>query len=103
MKAAPLAARWVRFSFASISLGLTLGLAACGGGNSSTESEGSSASNKALSAVSTASGASVIAVTKVSETRVSRTVYDYVFKVTVQNGNLAQMGVLVSIPIQRDR
>ena len=97
MKAAPLAARWVRFSFASVSLALTLGLAACGGGNPSAEGDGNSAPKKAISAVNTASSASVIAVTKVSETRVSRTVYDYVFKVTVQNGNLAQIGILANL------
>ena len=96
MKAPQLGANWVRLSFGAIGLALTLGLAACGGGGSTNDAGTVDATKQALSAV-VAPGVSVIAVTKVSETRVSRTVYDYVFKVTVQNGNLAQMGVTANL------
>ena len=96
MKALQFGANWVRLSFGAIGLALTIGLAACGGGGSTNEAGTVDATKQALSAV-VAPGVSVIAVTKVSETRVSRTVYDYVFKVTVQNGNLAQMGVTANL------
>ena len=95
MKAAQSRSNWVRHLFGAIGLTLTLGLAACGGG--STEENGTAAATKhALSAV-VAPSVSVIAVTKVSETRVSRTVYDYVFKVTVLNGLVPHAAVVATL------
>ncbi|MEF7615521.1 gamma-glutamyltransferase [Aquincola sp. MAHUQ-54] len=74
-------------------------LAACGGG-----SDGSAASAAAAGegqafalAVADTAGASVVSLTKVSETRVDRTVFDYVFKVTVRNGGTAQSGIVATL------
>ena len=96
MNALQIGARWARLSFRTVGLALTLGLVGCGGGDSATADNGAFATKRALSAT-TAPGAAVVAVIKVSETRVSRTVYDYVFKVSVQNGTLAQLGVAANL------
>lgn len=71
-------------------------LAACGGGGASTDRSPLDARESAL-AVAPQSSASVVSLTKVSETRISRTVFDYVFKITVQNGPIAQTGVVASL------
>jgi gamma-glutamyltranspeptidase/glutathione hydrolase len=75
-------------------------LSACGGGQPEGGSAQAQASGeraqalaaKGTEAISTAS-ASVVAVTQLAERRVNRTVYDYDFKVTVQNGSVAQSGI----------
>ncbi|MBQ5946806.1 N-acetylmuramoyl-L-alanine amidase [Massilia sp. ST3] len=69
-------------------LGAALGLVACGGG----QEPGSAAMNKSAAATVAATGASVTGLNKVSEVRVGRTVYDYVFKVNVSNTGPALSG-----------
>ena len=74
--------RWLRRAFL---LCIVLGLASCGGGDSQ-----GSGSNQAMQAgIIDVPAPSVIVtgITKVSETRVSRTVYDYVFQVTFKNNS----------------
>ena len=105
MKGASLATRGLRVSSASVfvSMSLILGLASCGGGTEAVPGETTVASSKMLSAVTEAAavsvvtGANVIALTKISETRISRTVYDYVFKVSIQNGPIPQTRVLATL------
>ena len=62
-------------------------LSACGGGGTGPDaSAGAPAIHRLQITTSVSPSVTVVAVTKLSETRVSRTVYDYVFKITVQNG-----------------
>lgn len=61
---------------------------ACGGGDEATARQAEAATTQAKAQAVIAPQAdpvSVVAITKVSETRVSRTVYDYVFKVSFKN------------------
>ncbi|UDF35682.1 UNVERIFIED_ORG: hypothetical protein LHJ69_00875 [Shinella sp. XGS7] len=77
-----------------------LGLAACGGGTGETAPQVSTAESLAKAQAATAaseSGPQVLSLSKISETRVGRTVYDYVFKITVQNGMVAQNGLLATL------
>ena len=96
MSAPQIGTRWARLCAASIGLALALSLAACGGGGSPADGSTVGTVRQALNAVATPS-ASVNSVTKISETRVSRTVYDYVFKVTVQNGDVPQTSVIATL------
>lgn len=68
------------FTWLACMLG-AMSLAACGGQPDSS----SSRIARTAAAVVVANGASVTGLTKISETRVSRTVFDYVFRVTVVN------------------
>ncbi len=71
-------------------------LVACGGGSDDTAPLSSALRAQALSAGNAAHAADqqqVTLLSKVSETRVSRTVYDYVYKVQVQNGPVAMQNV----------
>lgn len=93
------------------SLVLTLGagvlLSACGGGGDATpaaNAAGSSPSTLLASAreaerpqAATAAVASFVSLSKVSETRVNRTVYDLVYKVTFRNGPVAQAGLVANV------
>ncbi|RZJ03646.1 MAG: hypothetical protein EOP39_21445, partial [Rubrivivax sp.] len=70
-------------------------LSACGGGGQGeapTASPGEAPRAHAL-AVSATVDASVTGLTKVSETRVGRTLFDYEFRITVRNGSSAQTGL----------
>ncbi|KGF79128.1 hypothetical protein IA69_26220 [Massilia sp. JS1662] len=75
---------------------LTLGLAGCGGGE-----QGASASQSRTAAQVTAAAVaqdvSILSLSKLSETRVSRTVYDYVFRITVVNSGAAKTGVVAKL------
>lgn len=66
-------------------------LMGCGGGDRPAEATESASSGRAdaLSAATTPAGTlpQVIGLTKVSETRVGRTLFDYVFKITLRNGS----------------
>lgn len=82
-----------------LALGAAAALSACGGGGQTGTSTAQAASERAQAlaanggeAAATAS-ASVVAVTQVAERRVTRTVFDYDFKITVQNGSIAQSGI----------
>lgn len=71
-------------------------LVACGGGSDDTAPQSSALRAQALSAGNAANAADqqqVTLLSKVSETRVTRTVYDYVYKVQVQNGPVAMQNV----------
>lgn len=82
---------------AALVLGLPLALAGCGGGSGDAPSSRSNVQAAAIQS-SVAAPASVTAITKVSETRISRTVFDYVFKVTVRNDSgVALSGVTATL------
>lgn len=69
----------------------------CGGdstpGPTATASSGRS---KALEASGDSPGVKIVALTKISEKRISRTVFDYVFKVTVQNDSVARNAIMAT-------
>lgn len=67
----------------------TVALAACGGGDDASTSD--ARSSPLAAGVAVQQGVTLL--TKVSETRVSRTVYDFVYKVKVQNGSVAMRNV----------
>ncbi|MDB5998526.1 MAG: gamma-glutamyltransferase, partial [Rhizobacter sp.] len=74
-------------------------MAGCGGGGESlvANSPSDAGPNAHATSAVVPSAASVVSVEKVSETRISRTVYDYVFKVSVQNGSVAQNAVKATL------
>lgn len=84
-------------------------LAACGGGgdppslsvgaNAVQTASVQTASVQALAVSGSvaASDPTVVGLTKLSETRVGRTVFDYVFRITVRNGNVAQTGLAAQL------
>ena len=85
--------RWLR---ETLLLCIALGLASCGGGDS--QGTGSNQAMRAAIIAVPAPSVTVTGITKVSETRVSRTVYDYVFQVTVKNnGSGPQSGVTATL------
>ena len=83
-------------AFAAIIFSLSL-LSGCGGGDSSGVAPTSSDGRMKALSVSPQSTASVVALVKISETRISRTVYDYVFKITVRNGSQPQSSVTATL------
>lgn len=85
---------WLRRSLVALPV---LGAAACGGGGSSEGLMPQTAPTKTAQAVANQPIAAVTGITKLSETRVSRTVYDYVFRVTVQGGPAALTGVALRL------
>jgi hypothetical protein len=92
-----------RFGFArrwAACLGAAGVLVACGGGGSAPTSENLQSAPLEAYAIAVSSAAispSVIGLTKVSETRVNRTTFDYVFKVTVQNGSQTLSNVTATV------
>ncbi|MEO5732178.1 MAG: gamma-glutamyltransferase [Rubrivivax sp.] len=87
-------------------LTLAATLAACGGGNSgepaaSGKATALSASRGPLAADAKggllAATAAVVAVEKIAEARVGRAAYDYTFRITVQNGAVAQNAVTATL------
>lgn len=86
--------RWVNRAAA---LCIFLSLAACSGGDGALTAPSTSPVKLAASTV-VVPGIIVTGITKVSETRVSRTVYDYVFQVSFKNnGSIAQSGVAATL------
>jgi hypothetical protein len=77
-------------------LSLALALTACGGGQAPEESNSKQISLAATSVAATSS-VNVTNAIKLSETRFSRTVYDYVFRITVVNNGPAQTGVTAKL------
>lgn len=75
---------------------LLLALAACGGGNGDNATSGGGPTRLAA-ASAVAANAQVVSISKVGETRVGRTVYDYAFQVTVKNGPLAQRNLIATL------
>jgi hypothetical protein len=71
-----------RFGVVAVLAGSSL-LASCGGG---TDSQASEPNKFGLASAPVPIEASVISVTKVGETRVSRTIFEYTFSITVKNG-----------------
>lgn len=87
-----------------LTVGLTLALGACGGGTGSDSVPQSSAAGtggnrvEAMAAQEAPSGLVITALTKVSETRVDRTNFDFAFKVSVRNpGNTAYGNVTATL------
>lgn len=72
----------------------------CGGGDSPTGTASTASTDdgrKQALAVPAQASATVVSLTKISETRVGRTVYDYVFKITVQNGAVPQQNMVATL------
>ncbi|MEO6280375.1 hypothetical protein [Roseateles sp.] len=76
-------------------LATALLLSACGGGGQDTApfATATEAPSAQALAVSAATAASVTSLTKLSEKRIGRTLFEYEFRITVQNGALAQTGL----------
>jgi Subtilase family/Lectin C-type domain len=97
MKATSITTRLLRcLRFPSLGLALALGLSACGGGDGAGLGGGDGVKRAALAAVE-ADQAKVMAVNQISEKRISRTVFEYVFSVTVLNGASPQTDVLATV------
>ena len=90
MRANQFKGMWSRLVTAIVISASALALAACGGGE---QADRYSTSETKVSAFRLAVAVqeqlpSIIRLTKVSETRVGRTTFDYVFKVTIQGGSI---------------
>lgn len=91
----------IRAAACSLAAGLLLG--ACGGGDADsnkTASAGSSAQTRTVSTAAVAvtpAQATVTGLVKLSEKRISRTVYEYVFRVTVSSGPTALSQVTATL------
>lgn len=79
-----------------LTLGIFLSLTACNGGDTETVSSGTL--SKTAASIAVAPNIVVTGITKISEIRVSRTVYDYVFKVTFKNNSaVTQNGIAATV------
>jgi hypothetical protein len=78
---------------AAASLAAALLLNACGGGQDIPSAAPAEAPRARALTASVVSSASVTGLTKVRETRVGRTLFEYEFRITVQNGAAAQTGL----------
>lgn len=99
MKAGSIATRLLRGLIPSLGLALALGLSACGGGDGVELAATNGVKRAGLAAVTKAEAdqAEVVAVSQVSEKRISRTVFEYVFNVSVLNGALPQTDVQATV------
>lgn len=88
----------LRIYRALIGLAIVAGITSCGGEVSSvSESQSAKLAATAVTVLPTAD-LKVVTLTKMSETRVSRTVFDYVFQVTIKNtGTDAHTGVVANL------
>lgn len=84
----------LRFALACVAGILVAG---CGGGESSSGATASQSQRAKSLAVENSRSATVIGLMKVSETRVTRTVFEYGFRVTVKNDGSARNGVLARL------
>ena len=89
-----LALRRVALSIAATSLLLLQ--AGCGGGSAGTDTASPAQPLAAGKRGAAAGLPTVVSLTKVNETRISRTVYDYVFKVTIQNGPTPKTAIIAT-------
>ena len=102
--------KYAHTGFGSLRLLLIVGsllLQSCGGASSDSDTaisatalDSSDSLRYALAASATADSPTspqVIAITKLSETKVSRTIFDYVFKVSVENNGEAKTGVKATL------
>ena len=80
----------------AIGLFLAMSISGCGGGTSPTETAVANGTQMRALSVSTPVGVTVVSLTKVSEARISRTVYDYVFKITVKNDSIAKTAIMAT-------
>ena len=90
-------------------LSLAFALSSCGGGGAADEVSAelqtvdhqwrlaSTTTTAAATAVAEPTAANVTMLTRLSEKRIDRTVFEYVFKVTVKNGTEPQTGVIASL------
>ena len=74
---------------------LTLG--SCGGDNAALETSQRTAPRMKALGISPTATAHISAITKISEVRISRTVYDYIFAVTITNGSIAQTDIVAEL------
>lgn len=81
----------------SLSLLMALMLSACGGGSSSVDSAQNIPKSVGSSVAATLASPSITALTKVRETRIGRTLFEYEFRITVQNGSAAQAGLMARL------
>ncbi len=90
---------WLRPAL--LPLGLVAALAGCGGDNTSGPGATLNSNRaKALASTTASTTASqavkIVALTKVGEIRISRTIYDYVFKITIQNDSVARSAIMAT-------
>ena len=99
MKSVSIATRLLRCWIPSLGLALTLGLSACGGGDGIGVGATDGVKRTALATVSAVEPdpAQVVAFTKISEKRITRTLYEYVYSITVKNGRVPQQGIVATI------
>ena len=99
MNPVSIATRLLRRSIPSLGLALALGLSACGGGDGVGLGASDGVKRAALAAVSAVEPdpAQVVAITKISEKRITRTLYEYVYSITVKNGSVPQQGIVATI------
>lgn len=91
-------AHFGRWLYRAAALCISLTLAACGGGGGAPMDASPNAIKMAVVSTAAAPNVTVTGITKLSETRVSRTVYDYIFQVTVKNnGTEAQSSVSATL------
>lgn len=87
----------VKAGYVVLTMTKILLLAGCGGGDKPIETLSQSESSVKALAVSQQTSASVISLTKISETRIGRTIYDYVFKINVQNDASAKTAITATV------
>lgn len=101
MKAVSIARRALRYLLPLVGLVVAMSLSGCGGGDNAadtvalTESPGKQIATAKFAAE--ADPAKVIALTKISERRIARTVYEYVYSITVKNGSTPQQSIVATI------
>ena len=99
MKVISFSASLIRYLIASIGLAFALGLSGCGGGSDVAATPIAESKKNTVMAKFAAETdpAKVVAVSQISERRISRTVFEYVFNVTVLNGSLLQTDVQATL------
>jgi hypothetical protein len=68
----------------------------CGGSDAPQATTSTSANRMTALSASAPSNVTVVGLIKISETRVSRTIYDYVFKITVKNDAVARTAIMAT-------
>lgn len=87
----------LRLIHRGLAFAVVLALSACGGDNPSMTQSGSQSRTAASVVKAELSDVSVSGLEKISEVRVSRTVYDYSFRVKVHNTGVAQTNVALTV------
>lgn len=94
--------RFIHSTGAAALFGLSLTLVGCGGGSETATASSPSvqlttqARILSVPAALSAPSTTVVSLIKVGETRVGRTVYDYVFKISIQNGAIPRSAIMAT-------